>query len=223
MKRAQLTILLFLSLVASLSLGIYCLNDMENCQPLKKIQKVIPKKHQVQNTHLSKQPKEKQIMTSQQTYTLTYGSKTAPHHLINFFDIGCAHCATFFKETWPIILRHFVDTEKLRVTFSPYPIHSETVLFMTCTEKLISIEHQILFEIIMESDLSALPAVTVIKQCMEAFKKTVAPPSSKALKEALHLTQKHEFTALPMMFLDGKELSDAEQDNIVHFLEESFK
>lgn len=213
MKHIQLFLLLFLGLVASL--GIYCGNSMRNGHSLKKIQ--------IQNKQLSTQPQETRIMTSAQTYTLTYGVKTAPHHLINFFDIGCTHCAAFFKETWPIILRRFVDTGKLRVTFSPYPIHSETILFMTCTEQLIPALHQILFEILMESDLSALPAVTVMKQCMEAFKKTVMPPSSKALKEALSLTQKHEFTALPMMFLDGKQLSDEQQDNIVHFLEESFK
>lgn len=213
MKHTQLTLLLFFGLGASL--GIYCWNNMENNHSLKKLQ--------AKNEQFSKKQKEKQTMTEQRTYTLTYGSEKAPHHLINFFDIGCKHCATFFKETWPIILRYFVDTEKLRVTFSPYPIHSETVLFMTCTEKLIPIEHQILFEILMESDLSALPAVTVMKQCMEAFKKTVTPPSSKALKEALSLTQKHEFTALPMMFWDGQQLSDEQQDDIIPFLEESLK
>jgi hypothetical protein len=37
----------------------------------------------------------------------------------------------------------------------------------------------------------------------------------------LHLTQKHEFTALPMLFLDGKPLSDEQQDTIVNFLKES--
>lgn len=213
MKHVQLTILLFLALVASL--GIYCWNDMENCHPLKKIQ--------TQNKQLSKQHKEKQKITAQQTYDFTYGAKTAPHHLVNFFDIGCTHCATFFKEIWPTILKHFVDTGKLRVTFSPYPIHSETVLFMTCLEKLNALEHQILFELLMESDLEALPAATVITQCMETFKKVITSPSSQSLKEALFITQKHHFTALPMLFLDGKQLSDEQQDDIVNFLQEVLK
>lgn len=153
-------------------------------------------------------------------YGITYGEKTAPHHLVNFFDIGCTHCATFFKTTWPLIRQHFVETGKLQVTFTPYPIHAETLLLMTCAEKLIPAELQILFEVLMESDLSTVSALTVMEQCMETFRKKVGTPTPETLKEALHLTQKHEFTALPILFLDGKQLSDEEQDDLVHFLEE---
>lgn len=159
-------------------------------------------------------------IVSKKDYGLTYGKKTAPHHLINFFDMGCTHCKTFFRTTWPIIRMCFVETGKLQVTFTPYPIHTETLMFMTCTEKLIAIEQQILFEILMETDTSAM---ATMEQSMETFRKSVVTPTPKTIKEALFLTRQHEFTELPMLFLDGKQLSNTEQDHIINFLEESLK
>ena len=108
---------------------------------LKHPQQISQRKPDVKNKHLTQkrthQHKEDTTMSiSKQAYGLTYGKETAPHHLINFFDIGCTHCATFFQETWPTVRTFFVETGKLRVTFTPYPIHSETLLFMSCAEKL---------------------------------------------------------------------------------------
>lgn len=178
---------------------------------------------QNRSTHKQQHKETSKMPLSKQGYGLTYGKDTALRHVINFFDIGCTHCATFFQQTWPIVKRSFVDTGQIRFTFMPYPIHAETLLFMTCTENLTPVELQILFEILMESDLSKVSAKEVIKHCVEAFHKSMIPPSSKTLQKALYLTQKHEFTALPMIFFDGKQLSDDDQYHIVNFLQESLK
>ena len=165
-------------------------------------------------------PTTAQIVTTKPVkhdYTISYGTKEAPHTLISFFDIGCTHCATFFREKFPIIKRTWVDNQQLRVVFKPYPIHQETVLFMSCCEGLTDIQKLILFETLMETES---PTTNTIQTAMEVLKCPFKMPTVSALKEALTLTTTHEFTALPMMFFDDWPLSDEDQDDLIHFLQE---
>ena len=148
-------------------------------------------------------------------YSITYGDKTAPHELVSFFDIGCTHCATFFKEKFSIINKTWVENGQLRLVFKPYPIHQETVVFMSCCEELTAFQKLILFETLMETEN---PSMEALHTAMKVLKRPFKMPTSSALKEALLLTSKHQFEALPMMFFDGWPLSDDDQDDLVHFL-----
>lgn len=150
-------------------------------------------------------------------YTISYGSKDAPHTLVSFFDMGCTHCATFFREKFPIIKKAWIENGQLRMIFKPYPIHQETLFFMSCCEGLTDIQKVILFETIMETENANADHICA---AMEILHRPFKLPTSSVLKEALMLTTTHEFTALPMMFFDDWPLSDEDQDNLIHFLQE---
>lgn len=151
------------------------------------------------------------------TYEITYGSSTAPYHCVDFFDIGCEQCVNFYRDHFPTIQKKWIDTGKLRFTFKPYPVQAETLVFMACCETLTTIERQLLFETLMEVKT---PSVAVIEQCMKVLKKPFQTPTVAVLKATLLITKIHKFDALPVLFFDHQRLNDAQQDGIIHFLEE---
>ena len=114
------------------------------------------------------------------------------------------------KKTW-------VDSHHLAVVFNPYPIHQETLFFMSCCEGLVNIQKRIFFETLMEIQS---PNVDSMHAAMDILKCPFKMPTASTLKEALLLTTQHQFTALPMLFFDGTPLSDDDQDNLTHFLQE---
>ena len=197
-----------LSLVASFSFVFTFGFPLKTLPKLKKHHKTLQKIQEIP------------LRAQKQNYTLTYGRATAPHHILNFFDIGCIHCQTFYRTIWPTIKEQFVKTGKLRFTFAPYPVHTETVLFMTCVQQLEVTQQQILFEALMEQDVD--PNL-VIKVCMTALRKPVPSLSSEALKETLLLTKQHQFEALPVMFWNGQKLTDEQQEDILQFLQENLR
>ena len=151
-------------------------------------------------------------------YAITYGSPTAPHQLVSFFDMGCDHCADFYRDHFLTIQKKWIDTGKLCLTFKPYPVHGETLVFMACCEVLTAIERQLLFETLMEVKVFS---AEVIQKCMRVLKKPFQMPTAAVLKEALVITKIHKFEALPVMFFDGEPLNDTQQDTIMNFLEET--
>jgi protein-disulfide isomerase len=48
------------------------------------------------------------------------GAEEAPVHIVEFSDYGCGYCRKFHEETWPILLRDFVDAGKVEWKFLPY-------------------------------------------------------------------------------------------------------
>ena len=149
-------------------------------------------------------------------YAVFYGSTKAKHKLVNYFDIGCTHCAEFYRHTFPVIKKNFCDKGKLLFIYTPYPIHKETLIYMSCSTRLNSEQKQALFETLMEIEI---PVTTdVIRECMKVLKTPYLDPTSRVLQDALSLTQQKNFDALPVMFFDGKRLRDDEQDNLVPFL-----
>jgi protein-disulfide isomerase len=54
----------------------------------------------------------------------TKGSPDAPVTLYELSDFQCPFCRTFFEETWPLILREYVETGKIKVTFLNLPLIS---------------------------------------------------------------------------------------------------
>lgn len=48
------------------------------------------------------------------------GSRDAPVHIVEFSDYGCGYCRKFHEETWPVLLRDFVDAGKVEWKFLPY-------------------------------------------------------------------------------------------------------
>lgn len=149
-------------------------------------------------------------------YAVFYGSTKAKHKLVNYFDIGCTHCAEFYRHTFPVIKKNFCDKGKLLFIYTPYPIHQETLVYMSCATVLNKAQKQALFETLMEIEISV--TTDVIRECMKVLKTPYLPPTSRVLQDALSLTQRHNFDSLPVMFLDKKKLRDEDQDNLVPFL-----
>jgi protein-disulfide isomerase len=48
------------------------------------------------------------------------GAKDAPVRIVEFSDYGCGYCRKFHEETWPVLLRDFVDAGKVEWKFLPY-------------------------------------------------------------------------------------------------------
>lgn len=48
------------------------------------------------------------------------GAAEAPVHIVEFSDYGCGYCRKFHEETWPVLLRDFVDAGKVEWKFLPY-------------------------------------------------------------------------------------------------------
>jgi hypothetical protein len=157
--------------------------------------------------------------TSNPSYTISYGSSKAKYKLINYFDLGCTHCAEFYRHVFPLIKKNFCEKGKVLFIYKPYPIHQETLIFMSCCLVLNPAQKQALFETLMEINT---PVTTdIIRACMKVLKMPCSAPTSDVLQDALYLTSQHNFESLPVMFLDGKRLNDNDQDRIVPFLEET--
>lgn len=45
------------------------------------------------------------------------GSGDAPVRIVEFSDYGCGYCRKFHEETWPVVLRDFVETGKVEWKF----------------------------------------------------------------------------------------------------------
>jgi len=48
------------------------------------------------------------------------GAEDAPVHIVEFSDYGCGYCRKFHEETWPVLLREFIDAGKVEWKFLPY-------------------------------------------------------------------------------------------------------
>ncbi len=48
------------------------------------------------------------------------GVENAPVRIVEFSDYGCGYCRKFHEETWPVVLRDFVDTGKVEWKFLPF-------------------------------------------------------------------------------------------------------
>lgn len=150
-------------------------------------------------------------------YAVFYGSSKAECKLESYFDIGCAHCAEFYRHIFPIIKKNFCDKGKLLFVYKPYPIHQETLVYMSCCTVLNHMQKQALFETLMEIENSV--TTDIIYECMKVLKTPRPTLTSRVIREALSLTQRRNFKSLPVIFLNGKRLDDESQDNIVSFLE----
>lgn len=48
------------------------------------------------------------------------GSADSPVRIVEFSDYGCGYCRQFHQETWPVLVRDFVDAGKVEWKFIPY-------------------------------------------------------------------------------------------------------
>ena len=54
------------------------------------------------------------------------GSDTARLIIVQFSDYSCPHCALFTKETYPEIVKNYIDTGKVRYVIVDYPLPGDT-------------------------------------------------------------------------------------------------
>jgi protein-disulfide isomerase len=50
------------------------------------------------------------------------GSETAPVTIIEYFSMGCGHCAAFHETTFPLIKADYIDTGKVRFILREFPL-----------------------------------------------------------------------------------------------------
>jgi protein-disulfide isomerase len=48
------------------------------------------------------------------------GAENAPVRIVEFSDYGCGYCRKFHQESWPVLLRDFVEAGKVEWKFLPY-------------------------------------------------------------------------------------------------------
>lgn len=52
------------------------------------------------------------------------GSRYAPVTIVEFGDFQCSYCATFTRETLPLIEKEYVSTGEVRIVFRDYPLRN---------------------------------------------------------------------------------------------------
>ena len=55
---------------------------------------------------------------------MALGSKDAPVTIQEFSSLGCPHCANFHRNTLPQIKKEYIDTGKVRLIFTDFPLGS---------------------------------------------------------------------------------------------------
>lgn len=50
------------------------------------------------------------------------GKADAPNTIIEYFSLGCPHCADFHEETWPKLKKDWIDTGKAKMIFRDFPL-----------------------------------------------------------------------------------------------------
>lgn len=51
---------------------------------------------------------------------IVLGDPTAPVTVIEYANFSCSHCATFHKETFPLLKEHYIDTGKIQFVFREF-------------------------------------------------------------------------------------------------------
>lgn len=55
------------------------------------------------------------------------GKADAPNTIIEYFSLGCPHCADFHEETWPKLKAEWVDTGKAKMIFRDFPLDGRSL------------------------------------------------------------------------------------------------
>lgn len=50
------------------------------------------------------------------------GAEDAPINVMEFFSLGCPHCARFHAEVFPILKEEYIDTGKVRFEYRDFPL-----------------------------------------------------------------------------------------------------
>lgn len=152
---------------------------------------------------------------TQEECAIIYGDEWAPHTLTSFFDIGCPHCSTFFKEQFPIIKNAWVNNQQLKVVFKPNPFHPETLTFMSHCENLTNLQKILLLESLMEIKE---PNSDIVYDTIALFQHAHRIYTLPAYSPDLLLTTAHKSQHQPSLFFDNWPLYNNDVNNLVHFL-----
>jgi protein-disulfide isomerase len=57
-----------------------------------------------------------------QTLEVVIGAEDAPVTVIEYMSLTCSHCANFHINTLPDVMKHYVNTGKVRLIFRDYPL-----------------------------------------------------------------------------------------------------
>ena len=53
---------------------------------------------------------------------IVVGKANAPVTIIEFASLGCPHCARFHQETYPKLKKEYIDTGKVKMVFTDFPL-----------------------------------------------------------------------------------------------------
>lgn len=111
------------------------------------------------------------------------GSSSAPLIIVQFSDYTCSHCARHVKETYPKILKEYINTGKLRYVVVDYPLPgnlpaikaSEAALCADDQGRYWEMHDEIMFDQASLNDLTSIASFVDLdmgkfESCMEAGK-----------------------------------------------------
>lgn len=55
------------------------------------------------------------------------GKADAPNTIIEYYSLGCPHCAAFHEETWPKLKAEWIDTGKAKFIFRDFPLDGRSL------------------------------------------------------------------------------------------------
>ena len=53
---------------------------------------------------------------------IVIGESNAPVTIIEYASLGCSHCAVFHRETYPKLKKNYIDTGKVMLVFTDFPL-----------------------------------------------------------------------------------------------------
>jgi len=89
-------------------------------------------------------------------YCVSYGDKSAPLKIVEFFSFQCPYCVRLFREDFPHI-KSLIDRGEVFFQFHPVPQDLATIQAMICFEKLKEVERRLFLEALFEESVPSDP------------------------------------------------------------------
>lgn len=146
-------------------------------------------------------------------YVVSYGSPDAPIVVRQYVSFDCGVCHDFYKKVFPKIKAKYLDKNKLRWDFVPYPLDLSTIRAMICLEKFNRAQKRSFFELTFpfafeQSENLLSMAMQKISYSFGTrpgeIDSNVFLRNSQTMTDAFHFRKEVDFTFLPAFDIQGQ-------------------